>query len=573
LFIYIAKINSMGFVNKNDVVHVLEQIATLLALKGGNQYKIRAYQNAARTVESVSGDLEKILETEKLPGIGKGIREKIMTLLHKGRLPYFEKLKKTVPPGLFDLLDIPGLGVKRVKRLYQKLHIRSIKDLKEACQKGEIAKLGGFGVRLQEGLLSGVDQVKAYKQRMLWWEAREAALPILESLKKLKMVKRVEIAGSFRRKLETVGDLDFLVSSQRPHAVIEAFTKQLEVKRVTVKGSSKASVRLKNGLQVDLCVIPEAQFGSALLYFTGSKPHNINLRKRALSLGLKLSEYGIGKKAATEKQIYRVLGLDYIPPELREDMGEIEAAEKHKLPKLIELKDIRGAFHCHTTQSDGCNTLEEMARAARNLGWEYLGIADHSKSSVQADGLDANRLLAQVAKIQKLNASKKLGIHLFAGVECDILPSGKLDFSNEILKQLDYVIVSIHRSFKMDEKRMTARLIRAIENPYTTMVGHITGRLLLQREPYAVNMEKVIDACIANNKIMELNASPMRLDMDWRLWKKAVQKGLKCVINPDAHSTLGLLHIEAGVNSARKGWLTKKDVINTKPLRKIELRS
>jgi DNA polymerase (family X) len=350
------------------------------------------------------------------------------------------------------------------------------------------------------------------------------------------------------------------------------------VEKVLAKGPTKSSVLLKEGMQADLRIVTKEQFPYAFIYFTGSKAHNIKLRLRALQMGYSLSEYGLEplrkglsfKKPATEADVYQILGLSYIPPELREDMGEIEAAEKNKLPKLIEEKDIRGILHCHTADSDGHNSLEEMVAAAQGMGWEYLGISDHSQSSVQAHGMKEDRLFEQVQKIRKLNQSKKYTPHVFAGIECDILPNGKMDFPDRVLKELDYVIASVHSAFSLDEKTMTARLIKAVENPYTTILGHPTGRLLLRREPYAVNMKKVIDACIANGKIMELNGYPNRLDMDWRLWHKASEKGLKCCINPDAHSITDLQYYLSGVNSAGKGWLQKENVFNTLPLRKVQ---
>ena len=344
---------------------------------------------------------------------------------------------------------------------------------------------------------------------------------------------------------------------------------------------TKSSVLIDKGIQADLRIVPKDQFAFALLYFTGSKTHNIKIRQRAHELGYSLSEYGLAplnpkqkplpfKKQITEADIYKILGLCDIPPELREDTGEIEAAEKGALPILVNEGDIRGVFHCHTTDSDGHNTLEEMVKAAQDMGWEYFGLADHSKSSVQAHGMDEDRLFEQVQRIHKLNKSRKFSIHVFAGIECDILTNGALDFPNHVLKELDYVVASVHRSFQLDEKTMTARLIKAIENPYTTMVGHVTGRLLLRRDPYAVNLTKVIDACIANHKIMELNAHPMRLDMDWRYWHKASEKGLKCSINPDAHSIGDLQYYRAGVNIARKGWLQKESILNTWPFKKVQ---
>ncbi len=575
--------------NKHEIAAMLEEIGTFLSLQGENPFKVRAYHNAARSLEGAEEDLEKLVEEERLeelPGVGAHIAEKITTLVRTGRLPYYEKLKKSIPPILIELLRVPGLGEKKAKLLYKKLKIKTVEDLAAACEQGKVAKLTGFGETMQKKILEGISKMKSYGRRMLWEDAMEIAEPILKALSDHKDVKKAAIAGSVRRKLETIGDLDFLAASSNPQAVMKWFIKQPWVKSVISTGPDKSSVRLRQGVQADLRVIPESEFAFTLLYFTGSKEHNIHMRNRANGMGVSLSEYGFEpltgrrkktvtlklpkKTLSTEEEIFNVLGLEYIPPELREDMGEIEAAAKGKLPTLIEEKDIRGSFHCHTTESDGHNTLEEMVKAAQALKWEYIGISDHSKSSFQAYGLDEKKLFAQGERIRKLNRSKKFSTYVFAGLECDILNEGKLDFPDRVLKELDFVIVSIHRSFKLDEKTMTARLIKAIENPYTTMVGHLTGRLLLRREPYALNTAKVIDACIANHKIIELNSHPMRLDMDWRLWHRAAERGLKCSINPDAHSTDELRYVYTGVNWARKGWLRKQDVINTLPLSKMQ---
>ena len=356
---------------------------------------------------------------------------------------------------------------------------------------------------------------------------------------------------------------------------MNAFVKDSEVKRVLSQGEAKTSVILEDGIQADLRIVAPEEFGFALLYFTGSKEHNIKMRERALKRGWSLSEYGFkGKKAPkddlSEEKIFETLGLEFIEPEMRENRGEILAAEKGQIPHLIELSDIRGAFHIHTTASDGRNTLKEMIQAAKDLGWEYLGISDHSKGAFQANGLSVERLLKQIEEIRAFNASKKEKLYVFSGTECDILADGTLDFSDKILKQLDFVIASVHTSLQQDEKTMTKRIIRAIENPYTTMLGHVTGRLLLKREGSKVNLAKVIDACIANKKIMELNAQPLRLDMDWRFWHAAADRGLLCCINPDAHAKEQLQLIQAGINIARKGWLQKKQVINTLPLKKMQ---
>lgn len=395
-------------------------------------------------------------------------------------------------------------------------------------------------------------------------------LPIVEELKKLDYVEQAEIAGSFRRCMETIGDLDFIVASSNPVPIMEWFCSQNFVASITAKGRTKSSIRHHTGIQMDLRVVPKKQYPYALLYFTGSKAHNIKLRKRALKMGYQLNEYGLSgaKIVGSEKEIYQQLDLPYVVPELREDQGELASK---KLPVLLEPEDIRGVFHCHTTASDGHNTLEEMAQKAVEFGWEYLGISDHSKSSFHAGGLDEKRLEAQVEQIRKMNQSKRFDVHLFAGTECDILKDGSLDYSNEVLKELDFVIISIHQDLQLDEKTMTKRLIKAIENPYTTMVAHLTARLLLRQEPIALDIAKVIDACIANGKLIEINGNPWRMEMDWRWWKKAKEKGLQAVINPDAHSAEALWFYKTGVHVARKGWLTKEDVVNTYSLKNMQL--
>lgn len=566
--------------DKHEVAAILEEISLLLEIQGENVFKVRAYETAARSIEDLDEDLGRVVKEDRLqeiPGIGEGIAEKIAELVKTGHLPYYEKLKKSVPEGLLEMLTVPGLGAKKVKHLYDDLHIQNLQQLVKACEEGKLSQLHGFGPKTEENILHNIGKLKAYGKRVIWWKASLLGLPIMEKLSKLKSVKKVEIAGSFRRKLETVGDLDFLVASDHPEKVMDWFTSQPSVEMVQSKGKTKSSVRLKGGLQADLRVIPQEEFASALIYFTGSKDFNIHLRQRANRMGYTLSEYGLkalkGKKevrCATEATLFKALKLDYIPPELREGYLEFEAAEKGKLPKLIEPEDIRGVFHCHTTDSDGHNTLEEMVEAAEAMKWEYLGISDHSKSSFQANGMDEERLFNQIERIKKLNRSKKFSLYLFAGLECDILNDGSLDFPDRVLKELDFVVASVHRSFNLDEKKMTARIINAVENPYTTMLGHVTGRLLLKREPYKVNLPKVINACIANKTIIELNAHPMRLDMDWRLWHKAVEKGLMCSINPDAHRTTDLEFYLTGVNVARKGWLEKKDVLNTFSLAKVK---
>ncbi len=578
--------------NKTEIAAVLTDIATLLELKGENPFKTRAYQSGARLLEGMAEDeIARRVEAgtlEEVKGIGEALAQKISELHRTGKLEFYEKLKATVPAGVVDMLSIPGLGAKKIRALQDKLGVDSIEKLKAACEAGQVAALEGFGDKSQEKILSGIRNREAYGRRHLWLEAHDAGAPILAGLRALAAVQQAESCGSLRRRMETVGDLDFLVATTEPAPIVEWFVSQPHVKEITARGDLKASVRLESGLQADLRLVPPEQFVFALHHLTGSKDHNVQMRHRALERGLSMSEWGLfpadekhgstaeAKKAGatgpksleakTEADLFRHLGLAFIPPELREGRGEIEAAEQGKLPELVTEADIRGVFHNHTTASDGHNTLEEMTAAAEALGLEYLGIADHSKSSFQARGLDEARLEQQIAEIERLNEAKKFKTWVFSGTECDILPDGRLDFSEATLAQLDYVVVSVHSSFRQDRETMTQRIIKAIEHPHVTMLGHLTGRLLLEREGYEVDVDRIVDAAIANGVAIELNASPMRLDMDWRHWRKAAEKGLLTSINPDAHRTAQLEYFKVGVGAARKGWLTKAQVLTTRPL-------
>ena len=571
--------------DKNDIIGVLDLIGTMLEIKGENPFKVRAYFSGSRTLQTLEEDLGTVIEEGRLgniPGIGKALTEKIETLYTTGELEFLDKLKASVPDGLLELLEVPGLGGKKINALHQKLGIDSIESLTQACNDGRVAELKGFGTKTQDKILSGIENREAYAARHLWWDARRVADRILPGLQGLPEVDRVEAAGSLRRGMETVGDLDFLVASSKPEPIMKWFTQMDRIVEVTAHGDTKSSVRFEGGMQADLRVVPSEQFYFALHHFTGSKDHNVRMRQKALSMGLSLSEWGLRPEeekdssrskgtveAHSEEDIFKTLGLAYIPPSLREGMGEVEAAEKNELPELLKLEDLKGCFHNHTTASDGRNTLEEIAAEADKRGWQYLGVADHSKSSFQANGLDEARLEKQVEAIRVLNESGSFTSHIFAGSEVDILSGGKLDFSDSVLETLDYVVASVHNGLTQDEETMTARIIKALEHPKVTMLGHVSGRLLLKREAGKMNIQKIIDAAIANHKIIELNANPMRLDMDWRHWRKAAEKGLLCAINPDAHA---LPHYDfqlTGVNIARKGWLTKNHVFNTRSLQEV----
>lgn len=567
---------------KGEISRVLGEIATLLELKGENPFKIRAYQSGQRALDTLEEDLGTLIEEERLgaiKGFGKALTEKVTALYRDEPLPFYDNLRASVGPGLVEMLEIPGLGAKKIRKLHHALGVDSIEGLTRVCQSGEAARLPGFGAKSVEKILSGIRNREAYSKRHLWWKAEAAARPILEGLRALPEVDRAEVAGSLRRKVETVGDLDFLAASDRSGPIMEWFVSQPGVKEVTGRGSTKSSVRFEDGLQADLRVVPPDQFVFALHHFTGSKDHNVAMRSRALSLGYSLSEWGLREddrksmsvaSVQDESDLFSLLGLSYIQPELREGRGELEAAESGNLPDLVKAEDLRGAFHNHTHASDGENSLEEMTRAAQDLGWEYLGVADHSKASFQANGLNEARVQEQLGQIRSLNASGKFSCHVFAGIECDILRDGSMDLEDSTLQMLDYVVVSVHSSFTLSEEEMTRRIIRAVEHPSTTMLGHLTGRLLLRREPYAVNVDKVIDAAIANDVIIEINAHPQRLDMDWRHWRKAAAKGLLTSVNPDAHRVSGLVYVAAGINTCRKGWLTAESVFNTWPLHRVK---
>ncbi|MEO7298564.1 MAG: DNA polymerase/3'-5' exonuclease PolX, partial [Verrucomicrobiota bacterium] len=539
--------------NKDQVAQILVEIGTLLELKGENPFKTRAYLNVARTLEGISEPLEKIVAEERLgeiKGIGEAIQKKITELVTTGRLEYYEELKASLPPGLMEMLGVPGLGPKKVKALYEKLGITSLDELEAACKEGKVAALDGFGEKTQQKICEGITFKRTYASRHLISDALVVAEPILENLRAHPDVIRCSTAGSLRRFKEIVGDVDFLVSSKNAAAIIEYFTTLPGILNVSAKGDTKASVVLEGGIQADLRVVTDAEFPFALAYFTGSKEHNIVMRQRAIQRGLRLNEYGLFKSdvetrdpallvaCKTEDEIFARLDLAYVEPELREDHGEFEAAEKHDLPRLLEWTDLKGSLHNHSNWSDGRNSIEEIATQMQELGCAYWAITDHSKSSAQANGLQPERLRKQLLEIRAVNqklVDQGSNFRLLTGSEVDILNEGKLDFEDDLLAELDVVVASIHQGFTQSEAETTKRLIRVAENPLVHMLGHLTGRLLLEREPYKVNQHAVIDACAETGTWIELNASPYRFDMDWRLWHYAKNKGVKCVINCDAH--------------------------------------
>lgn len=573
----------------NDAVaDILNEIGVLLEVKGENPFKTRAYTNGARTIENLDEPLADIIAADRLKGIkgiGKALQEKVTTLVTTGELEYYENLKASIPQGLIEMLNIPGMGPKKVKAVWYELSITTVDELAEACRSGKVEKLSGFGKKTAEKIVEGIEFRKRFGDKHRLDDTFPVAQEILDGLRSHPDVARCEIAGSLRRWKETVGDLDFVVSSKNPAPVLEWFASMPGIMNVIVKGDTKTSVNLEGGVQADLRVVADEEYPFALAYFTGSKEHNIVMRQRAIERGLRLNEYGLFKSqeetrdpqlrvdCKTEEEIFKALDLEFIPPELREDKGEFKASEAGELPRLLEWTELKGSLHNHSTWSDGKQSLEEVAEAACAAGCAYWAITDHSRSSFIANGLDEERLLKQLDAITEVNNHYEADgsdFRLLTGSEVDILAKGKLDFSNDLLRKLDVVVASIHQGFGGNEDEMTKRLVRAAENKHVHMLGHITGRLLLERDAYKLNQRKVIDACAANGTWIELNASPYRMDMDWRLWGYAKEKGVKCVINCDAHrhEHFGYLRLGAGV--ARKGWLTADEVVNTYPLPKLK---
>jgi DNA polymerase (family X) len=571
-------------VDKAEVAAVLDEIGTLLELQGENAFRCNAYHNAARTIQQLETSLGEIVAQGKLtdiPGIGETLRDKITTLVQTGHLSFYEDLRKKTPPGLLEMLRLPGIGPKKVKALHDLLGLDTLEKLSAACAAGQVAELKGFGAKTQQKIVEGLAFLDQMGQRFRLDQALPLAQGLLEELKRLPGVIRIELCGSLRRRRETIKDIDLLVAAEDAAPIMEAFVKLPQVQQITGHGETKSSVVVvgiddqgkRFLMNADLRVVQDKQFPFALTYFTGSKEHNIVLRHRAIQMGLKLNEYELAGpkktvKCQDESDIYQALKLDYIEPELRENTGEVEAAATHTLPKLVAMRDLKGAFHCHTQWSDGANTLEEMAAAAKRLGWQYLGIGDHSQSLTVANGLTVERVRQQQADIEALNA-KLTGIKLFKGTECDILADGKLDYDEKVLATFDYVVASVHSHFSQTQEEMTQRIVRALSNPHVSMLGHATGRLLLRRDGYKVDVEAVLQAAAKYGKMVEINAHPMRLDLDWIHCKRARALGVKLVINPDAHSTGDLEYLPYGVDVARRGWLTKEDVFNTQSLAQV----
>jgi len=562
-----------------EFAKIFWEIAEFLELKNENRFRIRAYQKAARNIEALSENLEEIYKKggikalEEVPGIGEGIAEKVENIIKTGKLPQHDKLLAQFPKSFISLMGTPGLGPKTAILLYKKLKIDSLEKLKKFAKEGKLRGLPGFGAKKEENILKGIELKERVKGRFLISEALDYAKPIVESLKKLKEVDQILPAGSLRRWQETIGDIDILVTSKNPEKVMKAFTSLPQVDRVLAKGSTKSSVVLKNGMQADVRVVDPNTFGAAAHYFTGSKQHNIEIRTLGVKKGLKISEYGIfkGNKRIGGKEevdVFKAVGLPFIPPELRQGTGEIEAAKKGKLPKLIELSDIRGDLQMHSKYSDGANTIEEMVEKAKQLGYEYIAITDHTKSTRVAGGQTEKEVLKELAYIDKLN-SKLKGFRIIKGAEVDILPDGSLDYPDAVLKELEVVIAAIHSNFKMEKAKMTKRIIKAFQNKYVNILSHPTGRLIGVRDPYEVDMEEIIKAAKDTGTYLEINSFPERLDLCDIHAKRAKEEGVLISIDTDAHSAIQLEYIKYGVMTARRGWLEKKDVINTQPIDKL----
>ncbi len=561
-----------------EIAEVFYQIADLLEIKGELPFKIRAYRRAAQRIETLEMDIEDVYRQGKLmdiPGIGEGIAKKIKELIETGKLEYLERLKKEIPEELIKLMEIPGVGPKKALVLYKKLGITTVDQLREACEKGRLRSLEGFGELTERNILRGIEMLERSKGRFLINVAYENGIRIVDYLKKNRDVLNISIAGSLRRMKETIGDIDILVSSLNPDSIMDDFVKYPDVKEILVKGSKKTSVILRDGIQVDVRVVKPESFGAALQYFTGSKEHNIQIRNIAVKMGLKINEYGVFKKETeeyiagrTEEEVYKAIGLDYIEPELRENRGEIELAQQGKLPKIVRYEEVKGDFHIHSTWSDGTASIEEIARKAQEMGYEFVGIADHSASLKVAYGLSEEKVLKKIQEIRKLQ--ERFDVRIFAGTECDIKPDGSLDYSNKILKELDFAYAAIHSRFKMNEKEMTERIVKAMENEYINILAHPTARMIGKRDPINVDLERIFEVARETNTFMEINAFPDRLDLNDVHAKMAKERGVKLAIGTDSHSLDHMRFLKFGTAMARRGWLEKKDILNTYDLREIE---
>lgn len=574
--------------DKTQIAVMLEDIATLLTLKeDSNPFEVRAYEKGAQAVTGLDGDIEQLTRAGKLkgvPGLGATIIKRIEEAVENGHIAFLDELRESTPQVKLDMLRIQGVGPKKINVIYDNLHINSIEELEQACREDKVAHLPGFGKKTQDNILQGIAFLTQHAGRFLYPVAEEEAETIRAALETLPHIVRLRVAGSLRRRRETIGDIDVVTSvaddasDEDRRSIMAFFTSQPSVQAITGKGETKSSVVLRSGINMDLRVVKDGQFPYTLHHFTGSKEHHIPLRRRALSMGMTINDYGLFKESPAglelipcqnEADIYAALGLAYIEPELREDMGEIEAAATNKLPVLVEESDLRGVLHVHSTWSDGKNTIREMAEACITLGLTYLGMTDHSKFAAYASGLSEDALRRQGEEIDRLNEEFAGRLRILKGSECDILKDGSLDYADDVLAQLDFVVASIHSNFNLPQEEQTRRMLRAIANPYVSIIGHPTGRVLLEREGYALDMDAVIDAAIERGVCIEINANPSRLDMDWRLVKRARDKGMKIPINPDAHVIAGLGDMRYGIGCARKGWLRASDVLNAMPVEEL----
>src|SRR6266568_5851343 len=567
--------------DKNQIANILEEVAGLLELKeGSNPFEGRAYQNAARAVSALDGDIEQLTREGKLkgiPGLGSTIVKRIEELVNTGHMAFYEELQANTPPIKLEMMRIPGVGPKKINAIYNELHVNSIAELEQAIREDKVAHLPGFGKKTQDNILQGIAFLTQHAGRFLYPVAEEEAERIRAALASLPEIVRLEVGGSLRRRRETVKDIDMVASvaddapDEARHKIMDFFTSQPSIQAITGKGDTKSSVILGSGIAMDLRVVKDSQFPYTLHHFTGSKEHHIPLRRRALSMNMTINDYGLfkGKEpdlepvpCKSEADIYAALGMAYIEPELREDMGEIEAALHGTLQVLVQESDLRGVLHANSTWSDGQNTIHEMAEACLARGYHYLGITDHSKFAAYAGGLTEENLRRQHEEIDRLNEEFAGRLHILKGTECDILKDGALDYADDVLAELDFVVASIHSNFNLSPEEQTQRMLRAIANPYVDIIGHPTGRILLGRVGYTLDMEAVIDAAIEHGVCIEINAHPSRLDMDWRLVKRARDRGMKIPIDPDAHIVAGLDVIRYGIAVARKGWLSAADVLN-----------
>ncbi len=560
-------------VHNQEIARLFNRYAILLDIDRANSFRVRAYRNAARTVENLPRDLSEMLaageDLSELPGIGKDLAHKILTIVETGHFPELDDIEHRIPAALADLADVPGLGPKRVKQLYESLKIASLADLAQAARTGKLRTLSGFGPKLEQIILKAVESSAVGEQRIRLAVAEQIAGPLVAYLKGQRGVGKVIVAGSYRRRRETVGDLDILATARSGAKAIEAFVRYDEVASVLSQGTTRATVKLKSGLQVDLRVVKDESYGAALVYFTGSKAHNIALRLKGVKRRLKINEYGVFRKqrwiaGRSEKDVYAEIDLPYIEPELRENNGEIEAAEAGKLPRLVTLEKIRGDLHTHTDASDGRGSIEDMARAATVLGYDYLAISDHAKHVGITHGLDARRLARQMAQIDRRNANHR-DILLLKSVEVDILPDGRLSLDDAALADLDLVIAAVHTGFSQSADAQTARILRAMDNRYVNVIAHPTGRLIGERGPYAVDMARLMEGAKERGVHLEVNCQPSRLDLSDTHCRMAKKMGLKLALSTDSHNPESLSYMRYGLDQARRGWIEAKDVLNTRP--------